>query len=145
MTPVAPETSLAASLPARARLARRWLGPVFDLLLSGVLVQAALAGLSVFVDPRYWAHHTTFVHAFDWLGVVAVGATFVARSHRRVKLLAGATLLLILLLYVSAGLDPAHGLRPLAAAHPVLALLLFWAAATGARLARQEHRGTPAG
>lgn len=134
-----PATS-SSSLSRHARIARRWLGPVFAALAAGVVIQTFLAGLAVFGHARFWAYHMTFVHGFDWLSLPALGLSILGRHSRRVQLLAAAALGLILFLYVSAGLDLATDARYVAATHPVLALLLFWVCATGARSARAEDR-----
>ena len=121
----------------RVAAARAALVAVALLLAAGVLGQILLAGLGVFAGPGWWARHRDFVHAFEWLAPLAVVVAHLARAPRGTKVLAWLTVGLLFLQYATAGTLGTAGRAGLAALHPVVATLLFWAAADLARRARE--------
>ncbi|HEX8849829.1 MAG TPA: DUF6220 domain-containing protein [Gemmatimonadaceae bacterium] len=128
-------------MPTRVVVARRALAASGWLLAAAVLVQIILAGRGVFVGPDEWARHRGFVHAFEWLSPLAVLLAYLARSPRAVKWLAWLTVLLLFLEYATAGTTSSLGHRGLAALHPAIAALMFWAAVELAR--RTPWSGAP--
>ena len=128
-------------MPTRIVIARRVLAASGWLLAAAVLVQIFLAGRGVFVGPDEWARHRGFVHAFEWLSPLAVLLAYLAHSTRAVKSLAWLTVLLLFLEYATAGTTSSLGHRGLAALHPAIAALMFWAAVELAR--RTGWSGAP--
>jgi hypothetical protein len=96
------------------------------LLAAALLAQVLTAGMATFVSPVWWARHRDWVHAFEWLSVVAAALAHAARSPRGVKALAWATVALLFVQYATVGMRERTGLEALAALHPVGAMLLFW-------------------
>lgn len=128
--------------PRWAVTAYRVLGVLFAV---AVTVQIFLAGLAVFVDPARWQWHTSFVHAFELLPVIMLIIAFAGRLPSRLRWAAVAQFLLIGAQYATA-----HSGGSVAAAHPVIAMLIFWLAVTSVRWAAEaadvapDRRGSPA-
>lgn len=116
--------------PGWARRALAWVAWAFVLAL---LAQVFTAGMAVFVNPGWWAHHRSFVHAFEWMPLLALGLALRARAPRAIVALAGSLLLLIAVQYTTAHLRLAPGTQLLAALHPVSAVLLVGTASELAR------------
>jgi hypothetical protein len=127
-------------MPKHVRVAQQSLTVVGWLLAIAVLVQTLLAGRAIFVSPELWPSHRAFVHAFEWLSVVAVILAYVAGAARAIKTLAWLTVVLMFLQYATAGTQSSLGHLGLAAIHPVTGLLLFWTAIEMARRASSERR-----
>jgi len=120
--------------------APRWLRPVrrmFAVLawvyVAFLVVQVFLAGLGVFVNPRYFAAHRTLVHAFGWLDFLLLALAFVGRFPRTVKRLAITVVSLIGAQYLTIHLRGVLHSVVLGAFHPVSAAFLFAAALAMAR------------
>lgn len=125
--------------------ARRLLPLVAWLLALAVLLQALTAGLGVFHTPGWWSSHRTWVHAWEWLSVLAVMLAYVGRAVRTVKLLAWATVVLLFVQYATVGMRTRSGLEGLAALHTVGALALFWVAVELGRRSRHPGDGPATG
>jgi hypothetical protein len=110
------------------------------LFTAALLVQVFTAGLAVFVGAGWWIRHREWVHAFEWLSVVAVVLAHVGRSSRKVTRLAWATVALLFVQYATIGFRERGGPLSLAAIHPVSAVLLFW---TSVELARRAWTEVP--
>jgi len=93
-------------------------------------VQVFLAGMAVFVDALNWVRHVNFVHYFELVPALMVVLAFVAGMPRGEGLYLRPVILLFLtgMQYYFAG----SGRTPLAALHPVNALVIFWLAMTHA-------------
>src|SRR5690606_19123062 len=50
-----------------------------------IAVQVFLAGMGVFVSPRYFQSHTGFVHLFEWIPVVMFITAFPGRLSPRLR------------------------------------------------------------
>jgi hypothetical protein len=70
---------------------------------------------------------------------MAVILAHVARATRPTKTLAWLTVVLLFILYATAGTQSSLGHIGLAAVHPVIGALLFWTAIEMARRARSER------
>jgi hypothetical protein len=120
-------------------------GPILVLTLAvaslaDLATQVFLAGLNVFLGPRWWAWHITFGHAIGVLLVVQSAATWLARMPARSRWLSLGMIVLFGFQYWArplAGLLQAPYLIPL---HAVNALLLFWVALTLAGWAWQAFQ-----
>ncbi len=89
-----------------------------------VAAQVFLAGMAVFVSPVNWARHVSFVHVFELLPVLMLALAFAGRSPAALRWQSAGLLGLILVMYVTANM---RGMVPwAAAAHPVMALAIFW-------------------
>ena len=124
----------------RVAIARQALAITGWLLAAAVLAQIFLAGRAVFVGPDWWQKHRDFVHTFEWLSPLAVILAYLARVSRATKLLAWLTVVLLFLEYATAGWQSSLGRLGLAALHPTIAALLFWAAIEMARRAGADQR-----
>lgn len=125
-----------------------WLRTVYVLiawLLVGCIVtQVFLAGLNVFLQPRYWALHIQFGHIVGLIVIVLLLLGVAARLPRRMHALALLMVLLIAFQYNARRLAALFGVPELAALHAVNALILFWCAATLSRWARRSDRSQAA-
>lgn len=92
-------------------------------LLLCVVVQVFLAGMAIFVHPRYWAQHTTFVHYFELLPLLMLLLAFAGRLPRRLAWHSFGLYVMIFLQYFFANIR--MQLPFIAALHPVMALLIF--------------------
>ncbi|MFL5563160.1 MAG: DUF6220 domain-containing protein [Gemmatimonadaceae bacterium] len=128
------------ALPRRVVVSRRLLAIAAWLLAVAVLAQIFLAGRAVFVGPDWWQKHREFVHTFEWLAPLSVVLAYLGRATRTAKLLAWATLVLLFFAYATAGWQSSLGRHGLAPLHPVIAVLLFWAAIELARRSREGVR-----
>jgi hypothetical protein len=123
-----------------SRAARHALPFVAWLFAVALLVQVLTAGLALFVGPGWWIRHREWVHAFEWLSVVAVVLAHAGRSSKGVVPLAWATVVLLFVQYATIGFRERGGPLALAAVHPVSAMLLFW---TAVELARRSWTEVP--
>ena len=128
-------------LSRRVRWSRAALAAAAWLFAAAVLVQIFLAGRGVFVGPRGWEEHKTFIHAFEWLSPLAVLLAYLARAPRGAKWLAWLTVALLFLQYTFADLRLEPARQPWAALHPANGALLFWVATELARRATRTVRG----
>lgn len=96
--------------------------------LAGCLVVQILpAGLAVFADLRYWAHHVRFVHVLELLALAMALVALAGRLPGRLAWQSAGLFGLIFLMYFTANM---RTVAPVVAAlHPVLAMLLSLAAA----------------
>ncbi|HEX2779835.1 MAG TPA: DUF6220 domain-containing protein [Gemmatimonadaceae bacterium] len=124
----------------RVVVARRALEVAGWLLALAVLAQIFIAGRAVFVGPDWWKQHRGFVHAFEWLSPLAVVLAHLGRGSRATKGFAWLTVVLLFLEYATAGTTSSLGHRGLAALHPAIAALMFWASIELARRARADQR-----
>ena len=89
-----------------------------------VTVQVFIAGLAVFVNPVNWARHVTFVHLFEYLPLVMLVLSLVGRLPTSMHWQSAGLFGLIFVQYFTANMGAV--LPWAAAAHPVVALVLFW-------------------
>lgn len=112
------------------------------LVAASIMVQVFLAGLNVFLGPRWLGSHITFGHM---IGAEIIGLlllALIAHMPRRVWLLNLLMVGLFALQYNHRALGAAFGLPQLAALHAVNALVLFWSATTLGRWSWQLVRGS---
>ena len=134
-----PDSPAPVAAGRRRRLARR-LATILGLVLALALTaQVIFAGAAVFIDPQWWAVHTAAIHWFDWITVVIVALGFAGRMSRRFKVLSATVVLLVLIQYVTAGLNGSPTLGAGAAVHPLTGFLLFWATTELVRQAWAER------
>lgn len=120
-------------------------GPPLALTLAAlsagaIAVQVFLAGLNVFLGPRWWGWHIAFGHGVGVLLIAQAAAAWLTRMPARSRWLSLGMLALFGLQYnvrALASLLQAPYLIPL---HAVNALALFWIAMTLAGWARQVRR-----
>lgn len=86
-----------------------------------VVVQTYIAGMAIFVDPTNWDLHTNFIHAFEWLPIVALVLPFIGRFTRYAAVPPAFLLVLIGLQYYTAR---EYG-SLVGAIHPAIALVTF--------------------
>ncbi len=122
-----PAPASAASV-RRVRVARVLVAVACPVLVLALIGQVLTAGAAVFVDPKWWAVHAAAIHWFDWITVVIVVLGFAGRMSRRFKILSATVVFLILIQYVTAGLNGSPTLGAGAALHPLTGFLLFWVA-----------------
>jgi hypothetical protein len=91
-----------------------------------VLAQVFIAGMAVFINPLNWRWHTTFIHVFEFLPLLMLIFSFVGRLPVAQRWQSGGLFLLIYAQYFTANV--AAPLPFAAAAHPVIALVIFWLA-----------------
>ncbi|GAC1431589.1 MAG: hypothetical protein NVSMB65_05090 [Chloroflexota bacterium] len=108
------------------------------LFVACVIVQAFLAGLSVFADPATWSTHRDFAYAFGFLTLFMLVLAVVGRYPRPLVGLTGLLLLLFALQSVFIALRAS--VPSLAALHVVNALAIFW---LGLGLARRARAFVP--
>jgi hypothetical protein len=93
----------------------------------GVAIQIFIAGLATFVSPLHWVNHATFVRILELLPLFMLLLAFPGRLPGRVKWQSAALLGLIFAQYFTANI--VRQLPWVAALHPLLAVVLLWAAA----------------
>lgn len=96
-------------------------------LAIGVAIQIFIAGLATFVNPLHWARHAAFVRILELLPLLMLLLAFLGRLPARVKWQSAALLGLIFVQYFTANI--AGQLPWVAAIHPLIAMVLLWAAA----------------
>ena len=50
-----------------------------------ITVQVFLAGMGVFMSPRYFQNHASFVHLFEWIPVFMLVSAFAGRLSRGLR------------------------------------------------------------
>jgi mercuric ion transport protein len=94
------------------------------LFVACLLIQLFTVGMSVFINPSWWTHHSLFSHVIGVLGFVLLLTALFGRFPREIWSL----IALMNLLFVVQG-STVHLPIPFSSAfHPVNALLLFWVA-----------------
>ena len=111
--------------------------------LASVVAQVFFIGLQLFAGAAKELH-MGFGYLVLLLSLVVVVAAFLAGTPTRSKRWAGALFGVTLLQVILAGLAYS-GPNPLAALHPVNALLVFWVALTVVRDAQEQLRMPGAG
>jgi mercuric ion transport protein len=114
--------------PQKARIGRIsfvFLSVLFVLCIVG---QVFLAGLAVFVNPGNWPFHEMFVHLFEFIPILMVVMSLVGRLPRWAIWQSAGLFGLIFVMYFTANMTSV--LPWAAAAHPVVAVLLFWISVT---------------
>lgn len=124
---------VAALAPPRwITLVRRAFAGVACANVVMVVAQLFVAGLGVFLDPRYYAVHRTLARGFVWIDVLILALAFVGRLPQTVKRLAATLVMLLVVQHVTIQFRGVRHLL-LAAVHPVSAAFLFAAALAMAR------------
>jgi uncharacterized membrane protein YhaH (DUF805 family) len=89
-----------------------------------IVVQVFLAGLATFVNPINWANHSALIHAFGFsIPIFMLVFAFVGNMPRFAYWQIFGMLGLVFAMYFTANITSA--LPWAAAAHPVIAMLLF--------------------
>jgi len=102
-----------------------------------ITIQIFLAGMSIFVDPSHWARHSGFVHWIGFVPLLMLAAGFGGKVPVRLRWYSAALFVLIYAMYMTANIG---GIQPwIAAAHPVLAMVIF---GLSIRVASQSRRLT---
>ena len=105
-----------------------------------IVVQAFLAGLSIFAGPTWWVIHVEAGHWFNPIPLLLLLLAFPGRFPRSIVLLSG---LLFLQYEVQVALIEVVGSLHwpvLAAFHPVNAVVMFWVTVTVARQAQRWRK-----
>ncbi len=107
---------------------RRIYGALAAIIAVSIMVQVFLAGMNVFLSPRWLGAHMQLGHLIGGLIIGLPLLAFVAGLPPRVRWLSLAMVLLFGLQYNHRNLALLFGLPHLAAIHAVNALVLFWLA-----------------
>lgn len=95
-----------------------------SILTVCVIIQVFFAGMAVFVSPTHWAQHTSFIHIFEYVPLIMLLLSFAGRLPARLRWLSAALFVSIVVQYATANVG---GSAPFAAAaHPVVAMVIFW-------------------
>jgi hypothetical protein len=95
--------------------------------LACVAIQVFIAGLAIFTSPARWAWHRSFVHLFELLPLIMLALAFAGRLPDRLRWQSAGLFALIYAQYFTANVRAVFPWA--AAAHPVIALGIFWVAA----------------
>lgn len=108
--------------------------------LACIAVQVFLAGMGVFVSPRYFQSHAGFVHLFEWIPVAMLIAAFAGRLSPGLRWMTAGLWALIAVQYTTADFRFFNfsGAALISSLHPVTAMVLFWATVTVLGRARRE-------
>lgn len=109
-----------------------------------ITVQVFLAGMGVFMSPRYFQNHASFVHLFEWIPVFMLVSAFAGRLSRGLRWKTVGLWGLIAVQYATANFrfyDLSWALA-FSSIHPVTALGLFWASIAILSRARREAAGS---
>lgn len=109
-------------------------------LLGCIAIQVFLAGMAVFGGAANWGMHTGFVHVFELLPLVMIPLAFLGRLPNRLRWHPLAVFVLIGRQYALAQAG-----TPVAALHPVNALLIFWVTLGMARGSSPKRAAVMAG
>lgn len=109
---------------SRFRIGRISFALLSSLLVCCIVAQVFLAGLAVFVNPSNWAFHEGFVHFFEIIPVLMLVMSFVGKLPRWALWQSLGIFGLIFVMYFTANITSV--LPWAAAAHPVIAIMLFW-------------------
>ncbi|MBV7504533.1 hypothetical protein KW850_04535 [Bacillus sp. sid0103] len=112
----------------RFRLCRISFALLSSLLVCCIVGQVFLAGLAVFVNPSNWAFHEGFVHFFEVIPILMLVVSLVGKLPRWAIWQSLGLFGLIFVMYFTANITPV--LPWAAAAHPVIAIMLFWMSVT---------------
>jgi hypothetical protein len=119
------------SLALRRRRPGRLLALVLAVLsAAAIVVQVFLAGLNVFLAPRWWSAHIAFGHSIGPLLIALAVTIWLAGLPARARWLSLAMVLLFGLQYNVRGLASLLQAPYLIPLHAVNALALFWIAVT---------------
>lgn len=88
------------------------------------VVQIFIAGLAIFVHPLNWAKHVSFVHLFELLPILMFVMAFIGQMPIWARWQSAGLFALVFVMYFTANITPI--LPWAAAAHPVIAMVLFW-------------------
>jgi hypothetical protein len=129
------EQSMPGAEPGYIMWVRRGYVGMAWLIVAMIAAQVFLAGMNVFVGPRWWGWHIQSGHAIGgMIGLLAL-LGFGGRFPGRIRWLTLALLGLFALQYNHRLIAGALGIPSLAAIHAVNALVLFWLAVSLARWA----------
>ncbi|WP_246202583.1 DUF6220 domain-containing protein [Virgibacillus doumboii] len=87
-----------------------------------VATQVFFAGLATFVDPSRWQTHRIFVRIIEYVPILMLIFSFFAKLPKSMKWQSFGLFILFILMYATANIPNAG------AFHPVIALVMFWAA-----------------
>lgn len=102
------------------------------LLVAAVVIQIFIAGVAVFADGTRWETHRSFVHTFEFLPLVMLVLALAARLGRRLAILSGVLLVLIMAQYTLVELRTTD-VAELAALHVVNAVAIYYASVQALR------------
>jgi len=114
--------------PQRFRVGKISFALLCSLFVCCIVAQVFLAGLAVFVNPSNWAFHEGFVHLFEVIPILMLVMSFVGKLPRWAMWQSLALFGLIFVMYFTANIISI--LPWAAAAHPVIAVMLFWLSIT---------------
>ncbi|QQZ08628.1 DUF6220 domain-containing protein [Heyndrickxia vini] len=95
------------------------------LFIMCLLTQVFFAGLAIFINPSNWANHTNFIHFFEWLPLLMLITSFVGKLPVGMRWQSAGLFVLIFLMYFTAHSNTIVPIKYSAAAHPVIAMVLF--------------------
>ncbi|MEH7501063.1 DUF6220 domain-containing protein [Neobacillus drentensis] len=114
--------------PRRVRVGKISFALLSVLFVCCIVAQVFLAGLAIFVNPSNWKIHEMFVHLFEVIPVLMFIMSLVGKLPRWAVLHSAGLFGLIFVMYFTANITPV--LPWAAAAHPVIAVMLFWLSVT---------------
>lgn len=114
--------------PQKGRIGKISFVSLSVLFVLCIIGQVFLAGLAVFVNPGNWPIHKMFVHLFEFIPILMLVMSLVRRLPRWAIWQSAGLFGLIFVMYFTANITPV--LPWAAAAHPVIAVLLFWMSIT---------------
>lgn len=114
--------------PQKGRIGKISFVSLSVLFVLCIIGQVFLAGLAVFVNPGNWPIHEMFVHLFEFIPILMLVMSLVRRLPRWAIWQSAGLFGLIFVMYFTANITPV--LPWAAAAHPVIAVLLFWMSIT---------------
>ncbi|WP_346294042.1 DUF6220 domain-containing protein [Sphaerothrix gracilis] len=98
------------------------------LLVVCLLIQVFTVGMSVFIDPSWWATHVQFSRIVGFLSIFLFSAALMGRFPKTICSLAGLVVFLFFMQVGTIQLSMLSALSFGAAFHPISAFLLFWTA-----------------
>ncbi len=113
------------------QLSARWIRIGF--LLIAVLFNLCLVaqlltvGLAVFYNPTWWSIHVWLVRGYGGLVVLLLAGLFISPFPRKIQILTGGLLTLLILQFITIHLN--HPL-PLGVLHPLIGFALFTSSTT---------------
>lgn len=98
-----------------------------------LLLQLFTVGMSVFINPSWWATHTQFAHVIGSLALILLPVAFLGRFPKTIWGLTGLINTLLFVQFATIHLSVLPGLSLSSVLHPVNAFFLLWAATITAR------------
>lgn len=99
------------------------------LFILCLFLQVFFAGLAIFINPANWVNHTNFIHFFEVLPLLMLLISFIGKMPTWAKWQSIGLFVLIFIMYFTAHSNAILPIKYTAAAHPVIAMVLFIIAA----------------